>query len=1211
MSAPDITRHLSARRQGYVGGHLQQGRTLLDADDNEAGSSRQDDFSASIQDIAGLRGSVDDGFLPDLKPGQTIVSRLVKFGAFWQAFVLDYPLKPGSIQLAGRRARLSQSTSAVFQREFLQMGPATAPLAQLGKQHQLSVLRVWDQPVSAIEDTELLEPAMQGADGAMRLRRMARVETRTVEGESCADAFAEVLDTLGNGDSTRYDPDTGILHSNARLQLNFGSEPPGDCPGCDPLLQGRYLGQEDHSIRIMLASTDTYVWSYDNAAPLYRAKLIFDGNGIRLQMLTPPRDSFHEPELNRVVEILPWSTLLENGEPTTGKGFGQTVSNEKVAARTGAIGTVNAAYNASDHSFYAQFDPVTLQTLGLAEPQKNGKSGEDLATSTLKTGTVAEGDVLAMQWDNAHPQASELNPGSEPDQTGYVYVRFWHLKRPDETTGIALSAGLPLGRTGVVPVFSGKGQRGDYWHASLRVAAPDRVWPWGLMANGGLPPDGPVDAIAPIALVQWRSRFGESHEVISIQDCRTNLPAITNRGCCTHVVSLASSGRFRSVQEAIDALPVSGGRICIRAGTFDGAFQLAGRENVVIEGCGDRTILTDDSDNATVARIASTETGRIIVRNLTLRARGQIGVELHGRNVTLEHLIIDAEPGEQLPTQNAIRALEMTGLTIRNCRIRMGSGASPHAALYVHSSGDLLLERNRLTHTGEGFARAWGGIHLLGNSVGIEVRDNTIVAALGCGVTLGGVAWRATDGSELGHVGAGFGQQLPDGAASPTGRLDPQVVGDLLYYPEPDAPLVDTLITGNQIRNCTGAGIGVLAPQVNHDEIARAAPLCMRRTTFVLEGCITDNQLTGNGAGPGATDAATTRGGIILSELQNCKIVRNRIEGPARTIRSGPFSGLLVAYGADIWITANCITLRSTDQDPAGDLSGGIVLGLDHTTSAQERLVNDAPLRDVRIEENIVRVDHAPALLAYMGGECAVSANVLETRAQSLESRLPIFTANIIHPTRVGEAVDLPTGEPATARWVQPQGSAQFLAGRAQSIDATGQLMLSDNQITTHSGASAPRRVPALPVAIYSLGSVSFTDNQISAMAGPDQLIAHVLMVGATTLAAGNRVAESVDSTSISLISASAFLNLGIDNQLSHCPVIFGGNNDGADRYFAAEDNLTWFRLQQVRCEQLATDLQPDLAALLDELFSNRQPIMDPLRRTNSDFNSVFPRRES
>jgi len=1213
MSAPNITRLLRARQQGYVGGHAQQGRALLECDANEAAQARADDFTTAIRDVAGVRGSANDGFMPDLVSGQTVMPKLVKFGAVLQAYVLDYPLKSGSMLLAGMRTEQAAPESAVFQREFLQIGPAAAPLAQIGTQRQLSILRAWEQPVSAIEDAELLEPALHGADGALRLRRMHRVETRTVEADTCDEAFDEVLTTLGVGDTTSYDPASGELRSNARMQLTFGSEPPGDCPGCDPLLRGRYLGQEDHAIRIMLASQDSYVWALDNAAPLYRAKLIFDGNGARVKMLTPPKDSYTEPELNRVVEILPWSALLKNGTPSGGKGFDQPLSNENVAARAGALGTVDTPYVAADRSFHVQLDAATLQSLGLAEPKKGGKDPDKQATVTLKTGALPEGDVFALEWDSAHPQSGELNPSDTGEQTGYVYLRFWHLKRPDEAAAVPLNAGLPLGRTGVVPVFNGKGRRGDVWQASLRVADPDTIWPWDIMQTGGQPPDGPHEALAPLALVEWASLFGGLHEVISVQDCRSNLPAITNRGCCTHVVGHGTSTRYQSVQDAIDALPASGGRICIRDGTFDGAFRLAGRENVIIEGCGPRTILTDDGSlTEALAGLESTSTGRILLRNLTLRTAGQIAARLSGPNITLEQLIVETGPGEQLTTQSAVRGLDVNACTIRNCTFNVATGTSPHAALYLRSTGDVLVENNRIDHAGAGAERSWGGIHLLGNGTGIDIRSNQINNALGHGITLGSVSWRAIDGSDLGHVGAGFGQALEDGSPTPTGRLSPTSFGGQLFYPEPDLPLTDLLIADNEIAGCTGSGIGAVALDVVHDEVARAAPLCMRRTRFSIEGQIRGNQLSGNGAGSGSGAVDRTRGGVVLSDAQNLKITQNEIQGSARAGQSGPRTGIFVGFGTDLSITGNRISLETTDPDPAPDISGGIVLGLDQSSPVLERILTEAPLTEIRVEDNKILCQHAPALAIHAGGACAVSGNALETLSGVMNGDLfGTLTLGIVHPTRVAEAVDLPTGEPDPERWQQPEGSAAFLAGRAQAIAATGGLVVCDNQISTRTAEGAARR-QFLPVAIYSLGSVSLTDNQLSAIVPDGTLAAHALVIGATTLVSDNQIAEPVEAGTTSLIVEAPLLTLGTGNQLTHCPVIFGGTNNGNDLYFAAEDNLTWLRLQAQRCEQLATEFHPELAALLAAVFGtgpSPTPNLSRAARRDSDFRSIFRRR--
>jgi len=1193
MSSTDVTRLLKGQRQHYVGARVQQGRTLLECDANEGRRACADDFTAAIREVAGLRGSADDGFLPDLVPGQVVASKLVRFGGLVQAYVLDYQLKPGSMQVAGWRFEQETPTSVVFQREFLQIGPAAAPLAQIGTQRQLSILRAWEQPVSATEDSELFEPALHGADGALRVRRMRRVETRTVDAEDCATAFDEVLETLGHEDTATFEPETGLLQSNARLQLTFGSEPPGDCPGCDPLLRGQYLGNADQAIRIMLATSESYVWATDDSAPLYRAKLIFDGSGARVEMLTPPKDSFHEPKADRVVEFLPWSVLLENGTPSGGKGFDQPLSNEKVAARMGVLGTVDMPYNRDDRSFHARLDTEALQAFGLATPKKSVKSPEEAAQKAVKTGNPPGQEVVALEWDPAHPNATELNPGSDADgaEIGYVYLRFWHVKRPGEGVAVPLGAGLPLGATGVVPIFTGKGRRGDFWRASLRVASRGTILPWAIMESGGLPPDGPIEAVTPLALVEWHSLFGQSHTVIRIKDCRPNLPAITNRGCCTHVVGHGAGARYSSVQAAIDALPASGGRICIREGEFTGAFHVSGRENVLIEGCGERTVLLSDEDgSAALATLASESGGRVTLRNLALRASGQIGADLRGEGLTLENLRILSAASEATPAQNAIRAAGVARCEIRGCQVAMAPGESPHAAICLRSAGDVLVEGNRIAQQGEGRGRAWGGIHLLGDSRGAELRDNRITDALGHGITLGSVAWRATDGSDLGLAATGFGQALGNGSIFPTTQLGPVTVDGQLYYPEPELPITDLLIDGNEIENCTGSGIGALALEVIHDEVARAAPLCMRRTTFPVTGTIRDNRLRGNADGTGATAPNRVRGGISLSEVRALTIEKNVTTGPARQQRTGPRCGIFAAYGAGLILRRNDISLHTGAPQAAPDLSGGIVLGPEVTAPVVELISQAAPLTEIRIEGNAVTCGNGPALAVHAGGLCDISGNALETASSAWGSGpLGATTVSILHPSRVSEAEDLPPGEPSSERWVQPAGSREFLSDRAQTIEATGGLIFCDNRVSTRLQVD---QLPALliPISILSLGSVTFADNQLSAILPGDTMATQALVAGATTTCAGNRVAETLEAGNVSLIAIAPFLALGVNNHLTHCPVIFGCLNHQSDLFFAEEDNLNWFRRQDQRCESLAAEMQPDLSGLCAALFGTSGP---------------------
>jgi hypothetical protein len=197
----DISRSLFQPAKHYSGSRIQQGRPILDSDFNEGAKVYDHHLREALLDIVGPSGSTDFGFLPNLKVGDTVSAKLVRFGAFTQAFVLDYTLRAGTLWAGGERWEQPQAESVLFQREFLQMGAATAPRAAIGQQRQHSYLRGWRQPVTAIEDGELLDPAMGGADAGARVRRIRHVEVRNVQATDCAGAFEEILEELGNGET--------------------------------------------------------------------------------------------------------------------------------------------------------------------------------------------------------------------------------------------------------------------------------------------------------------------------------------------------------------------------------------------------------------------------------------------------------------------------------------------------------------------------------------------------------------------------------------------------------------------------------------------------------------------------------------------------------------------------------------------------------------------------------------------------------------------------------------------------------------------------------------------------------------------------------------------------------------------------------------------------------------------------------------------------
>src|SRR5690606_3976835 len=148
------------------------------------------------------------------------------------------------------------------------------------------------------------------------------------------------------------------------------------------------------------------------------------------------------------------------------------------AVKAGFFAEVDAPYQTGDRSFHARVDPAGLTQIGISINKGAAKSLTK-AELAIKTGESPAAEVIALEWDPAHPHAAQLNANdpSTPELESYVYLRLWHVRRAGDPLTIPTSSKAPLGRTGLVPSFSGKGRRGDYWRATLRTAARDEILP--------------------------------------------------------------------------------------------------------------------------------------------------------------------------------------------------------------------------------------------------------------------------------------------------------------------------------------------------------------------------------------------------------------------------------------------------------------------------------------------------------------------------------------------------------------------------------------------------------------------------------------------------------------------------------------------------------------------------------------------------------------
>jgi hypothetical protein len=1226
MPNADISRYLNQPRKHYAGARLQQARALLDSDFNEGAEARGEDLRAALLDIVGAVGTRDDGFLPALKVGDLVASELVRFGTATQAQVLDYRLRPGTLYVGGAQWEQNESEPVVFQREFLQMGAATAPRAAFGLQHQLSYLRAWEQPVTAVEDEELIEPALGGADAAARVRRLRRVEVRNVQATDCASAFAEVLEDLGGGDTGTYDPATCELRSNARMQMTFEGEPGGECGPCRPSLEGRYLGGEANAVRVMLAGPDSYVWAFDNAAPLYRVRLILDGGGgARVEVLTPPKDTYHYPRQHSVVEFLPWEALLENGKPQGGKITGETVRNERVAARVGLFAEADGPYDASKQTFHVHFAPGSAPQIssdagtGKGQPNQTNTKGQPQPNPTPKSDSAPAQDGVALRWDAQHPFANQLNTTeNSPDGfVAYFYMRVWHVRQPDTAITIPTSSNKPLGQTGLLPVFTGRGRAGDFWTVAVRAEAPDEILPREIMRAGGEPPHGPREVVAALCLLSWFSANGTSHELVGFDDCRPTLPALTERACCTFEVG--PGGDFETIQAAVDALPRGGGRICVRPGVYDEEIVVEGRSNVLITGCGERTLIRSPagaSDDALVRIELGDGQSNVVLRDLSISATAQVGVLAEGgRGVELRGLRVEAGPGKSSGLRSAVQVVGTGDVRITRCRIVSAGSFSQHAAVYLDAPDGALFEGNTVETLGDqtnGLCYAWGGVHVAGGSREVEIRDNVIRGGRGYGVTLGSASFSAPDGTRLGIEGAGRGQSNPAppfalrGVITPV-SANPDGKGSRDYFPEPGPPVEEILICGNQIEGAGGSGISSLALQVELEDDWKKPPLCFRRTTFVLSDLvIEDNRVIGNALqkASGAGESAAV-GGIVLSDARRATVRANLVEGNGAET-DAPVCGICVARGEHVSIVANRVRGNGATASGAAALAeanrrlrggevvgsfgprfqGGIVVAPPVSAKPPDVLNEDAA-RNVHIRRNIVEQTDAVALHVRSRGACRVNGNFFQSRPSGESMLGP--TVLVVSAGKPWEAVDLPQGEPNPDRWLQPNMSLEFLNGRAQELPDGdgGALCFNGNQITTN-GTSIPPE-GGFGAWLFSLDHVTAVGNQFAARSVNPFPRPHVMVVGVTADFSVNRVAESVVQTDVSLGEMGVMLTACAGNMLTHCPAVFGCVNDQNPDFFVAEDNLVWFRPPSGRCEGAARLTLASLQNLCGSFF-NRNP---------------------
>jgi Family of unknown function (DUF6519) len=610
--------------QQYRAVVAQQGRVTLEADWNEAQQIASEEQREELLDLIGPSGTPDDGY------------RVPETGTP-PASAFNFSVQQGTMYVGGIRATLPKEVQYSQQSEWLDWkgDPDWIDPSTLTGTPELIYLLLREQEVSAVEDSDLREPALGGPDTTGRTRLIQRIVRLKTEGKTCATAL-EIAQKRWLERGLAFDPQTMRLMSAATLKVCFLESAVAPDP-CDPEARGGYLGAENQLIRVQISSFDLatkrykLVWGFDNASFLYRVTA--NSNGSILTLQSAPVDDFHRPRNGQAVEVLRSAAQLNN--------------KEYIASATGVIRTLTAPYN-PDTKEVTFASSLSLESLPL--------------------------EYL------------------EPALTPRLFLRVWEEEIPF-TPGTPVS----LGKTGLQVTLGISNSQpvrvGDYWFFAVRPSIPRAIYPQRYF-DTPQPPEGPRLWVCSLAVIGWENRI-----LKVLQDCRQSfddLVKLTKRqagGCCTVVVKPEDLRGDVTLQSIVDRFADRDRpnreqiNICLMPGIYQlpQSLQLDSRHsNFTIEGCGDGAQLQAEpgkEGNFLHGLIVLNHANYVTLRNLRFqlpivpfaKAGGSLTPlrnERSFRSKFQETLLFRSKFQETLRVSVGIRPLHCALLTVQNCLFR-------------------------------------------------------------------------------------------------------------------------------------------------------------------------------------------------------------------------------------------------------------------------------------------------------------------------------------------------------------------------------------------------------------------------------------------------------------------------------------------------------------------------------------------------------------
>ncbi|MFW2542784.1 DUF6519 domain-containing protein [Primorskyibacter sp. 2E107] len=1062
----------------------------------------------------------------------------------------DFDIEAGNYWIGGLRAQLHETTTFRGQPDWLQ-NPAGTVAA--GERIDMVWLEVWEQIVGATEDAAMVDPALGGVDTTARRRVMSRVHlAEDLDGDDCAEVWENLQQRwrdAGHGTVTALNE----LAGDGTLTTRFTGE--GVTQNlCSPPVASGFLGAANRAIRVQMTGPDTFCWGFENGGRLLRALVTEAG---RLTLLTDPVDAHHWPAPGQVVQVLPWGGVLDHGEK---------IADELAACH---FTTVEAGYDPDEGTFT------------LTDPLPAGFGDAWL--------TRPDADALRL-----------TKYGTSDAQGAFVFVRIWD--RGEDRSAPELDATLPqvLGDTGIEVTLAGTTlRRGDSWEIAARPSAPDEIIPWELDVGRAY---GPYRRyVAPLARILWHGRQGS--EII---DCRRRFRPLTRMGDCitlrvgdgTH-----SFGDYEHIQQAVEALRHTGGKILVLPGVYEERVELYNCHDITIEGCKGRTrVIAPDGDDTPVFHLRDSRD--ITLRDLTIDAPRQLAVlatrspngKLGTARVRLESLSITHFQ------HGGIMMFWTQDLTISGCSLFAEGSFVPgvrlpdithRPGLYAQGKDITIRDTEVLGRSPDTLTTALGGIQIGGGSEDVLIERCAIAGSYGHGITLGSVSYVpdfntvSIEQSYSAHgttavVSHDFWLSANNCFGIDPGRHPENPEGGADLLPISDGPIESMVIRDCEILGMGGCGISV-AMYFDFD----ANPDFITTNDLEIRNCrIQGNLLGENVAYPEQIRAVAAYGGITLGDVAGLDVRDNRIEDNGLEDDT-PKTGVFVLFGEGLSICDNTIRANGrradqTDSTPSG-WRGGVVIGqvrpLPQVDAISDTGVRSDGGQALRVTGNTIVAPQGRAVTGFGLGPMMVSNNRLTTQSGGTDSWLPALSGIGVAPQKLnlgiilgaalivalqqgrrpnalsghgiltalgGEVVALGNTGFSSELYLQAFGlSGALVQGEDAAFDydgtllAGGDIQLNDNQIRLD-GQDSRAATSVSAVVAASLDSVMIQSNQIALDVGINDFVAiNALALGWTVHVSANRLKEPIFNALLSALTL-GLMNTTTANQATHCVLAFG-----------------------------------------------------------------------